>query len=91
MAQHGDAIREAQGFCRVMGDEQGGDAALVRQRQKVILQVAADSRIQRTERLVHQQDVWLCHQGPGQADPLLHAPGKLVGIVLPPPLQPHRL
>ena len=56
--------------------------ALTHQSQKMALQIASDGRIQRTERLIHQQDVRIRHQGPCKADPLLHATGQFMGIPL---------
>jgi hypothetical protein len=55
------------------------------------LQIAAYRGIERAERLVHQQDIGLRHQRPGQPDALLHTSGKLVGIMLSPALQTYRL
>ena len=45
---------------------------------QLVLQMLADQRVERGERLVHQQDVGLGRKGARQADALLHAAGELV-------------
>ena len=50
-----------------------------RRRIDLVLHVPADQRVERRERLVEQQDLRSGGQRPGEADPLLHAAGELVG------------
>src|ERR1700733_3570062 len=37
-------------------------------------------RIERSERLVHQQEIWVVHPSAGNTDTLLHAPGQFAGV-----------
>ncbi|MCY1222038.1 hypothetical protein D9M72_341150 [compost metagenome] len=74
-----------------MGDQHGGDAALTNKPEEMRLQFTADRRVQRTERLIHQQNVRLGHQGTGKSHPLLHAARQFVGEVVTPFAQPHSL
>ena len=46
--------------------------------EELVLQLVADQRIERRERLVHEQDVGVGGEGAGEADALLHAAGQLV-------------
>ena len=52
---------------------------LLLQLEQLVLHVAADQRVERAERLVHQQQVGVGGERAGQADALLHAAGQLVG------------
>ncbi len=52
------------------------------QLQQFLLQDFAGLRVERGERLVHQQHRRVHRQRPHQADALLHAAGELIGIVL---------
>ena len=52
--------------------------------QKLVLQLGADQRIERGERLVHEQDRRLGGEGAGQADALLHAARQLMRVFLRP-------
>ena len=54
------------------------------QLQQFVLQLGADQRVERRERLVHQQDRRFGGKGAGKADALLHAAGELVGVFLRP-------
>ena len=54
------------------------------QLQQLVLQLGADQRIERRERLVHQQDRRLGGEGARQADALLHAARKLMRVFLRP-------
>ena len=57
----------------------------------LVLQVLPDKRIQRRERLVHQEDVGIGGKRPGKPDPLLHATGKLVHVPVAPAVEIHQL
>jgi len=59
--------------------------------QELVLQAAADQRVQRRERLVHQQDVGIGGERAGQADALLHAAGQFRRQAVAVTLQVHRL
>ena len=49
--------------------------------QQLVLEDLPGLRVQRAERLVHQQDIRLERERARETDPLLHAARKLVGIV----------
>ena len=49
------------------------------QPQKLLLQPVADDRVDRAERLVHQQHGRVGGERPGHADPLALAAGELSG------------
>ena len=61
-----------------MRDEQCRLLKFGRQRLELILELQADERIQRRERLVHQQDFRIGSQGPRDAHALLHAAGQFL-------------
>ena len=52
------------------------------QLQQLLLQNFAGLRVERGERLVHQQDRRVDGERADEADALLHAAGELIGIVL---------
>lgn len=66
----------------VVGDEQRGQAQGALDLADLVAQVAADARVQRRERLVHQQDARLDHQRPGQGHALALAAGELLGVLV---------
>ena len=81
---HRDAVAEQDRLVDRMGDEHHG-LALVRalhELQQLLLQDFARLRVERGERLVHQQDRRIDGERAHQADALLHAAGELIGIVL---------
>lgn len=53
----GDAIADPDGLVEVVGDEYGRLAELLRELAELVLQLASDERIERTERFVHQDDL----------------------------------
>src|SRR5690349_18104156 len=66
----GDACRQDQRFMEVVSNEGNGLAQAFLQRKKFALQLGAGNGVERTERLVHQQDGWIRGQGPRNANPL---------------------
>ena len=91
VAQDGDPVAQTQRLVQIVGDENDGFANFLLQIQQHALHVAADQRIQRRERLVHQQDGGIVGQRASQAHTLLHAPRQLVGIAVLVTLQTHAL
>ena len=79
--QDGDPVAQAQGLVQIVGDEDDGLVQFRLQSQQLVLHFMADERIQGGERLVHQQDLGVRGQRAGQTHALLHAAGKLVGIL----------
>ncbi len=63
-----------------MGDEQHGLAVALPDVEQIVLQPRSGVRVQRAERLVHQQHRGVIGQRAGQRDALLHAAGQLLGI-----------
>ena len=61
------------------------------QRAQFVLQLAADQRIERRERLVHEQDFRVGRERARQTDALLHAAGELVTVTIGPLRQPDEL
>ena len=84
VAHHRDAVAEAHRLVEVVGDEDDRLARASLQVEQLVLHLAADQRVERAERLVHQQHVGVGGQRAGEADPLLHAAGQLVRVASPP-------
>ena len=59
--------------------------------EKLVLQLAANQRIERREGLIHQQDVGVGGEGARQTDALLHAPRELRDMPVGPLRQSHQL
>ena len=70
-----------------MGDEHQRPPHPGLKGKELVLHVAADQRVERRERLVEEQDLRFHAQSPGQAHPLLHAAGELLGEVVGPVAQ----
>ena len=87
----GDAVADLQGLVQVVGYENDGLVQLSLQPYQFVLHVAADQGVQPAEWLVHKQDVGVHGQGPGQADPLLHAAAELPGIGILPAGKTHQV
>ena len=81
-AEHGDLVAELDGLVDVMGDEDDGLVQFALQTQHFGLQLVADHRVDRAERLVHQQDRRVGGQRPGHADALLLTAGQLRRIAV---------
>ena len=75
--QH-DPLGEPAGLAHVVGDEQHGDPDLLPDPQQLVVQQVAGDRVQRRERLVHEQHVAVLRERPGQRHALAHAAGQLV-------------
>ena len=63
-----------------MGNQHGGDVEFRMQAAQPIAQILADIRIQRAERLVKQQHLWVHRYCPGQCQALTLTTRELVGI-----------
>ena len=66
----------------VVGDEDDGLAELALEPQELLLEPDADHRVDRAERLVHQQHRRVGRERPGHADALALTAGELVGIAV---------
>ncbi len=76
----GDAVADAEGLVEIVADEQDGLLQAALEFQQFVLQPGADQRIERRERLVHQQDRRAGGKGAGETDALLHAARKLLDL-----------
>ena len=65
-----------------MGDEQDGLAALLPDTQQFQVHALAGQRVERSERLVHQDQPGIVDQRPGDGGALLHAAGEFVRVFL---------
>ena len=65
-----------------MRDEEHRPTGLLPDADELVLQGTAGLRVEGRERLVHQEDRGLAHEGARDLDPLLHASGELGGILL---------
>ena len=75
--QDGDLVAELDRLVDVVGDHDDGLAELALQAEEELVQLAADHRIDRGERLVHQQHQRIGRQGTGHPDALLLTAGEL--------------
>ena len=79
VGHHHDAVREQHGFVDIMGDHHHGGVKLRLDLHHRILEAGTGKRVERAERLVHQQHAGLHRNGAGDADALLHAARNLAG------------
>ena len=66
-----------------MGDEHRSGTQLPPNLSEKHLKPCLGDRIQRTERLIHQQKLWRIGKHPGNGNTLLHTAGQLMGIGVP--------
>ena len=78
--EHQDAAADQDRFLDRMGDEQHREADIVPQRLQFFLHVAPGQRVERGERLVHQQHRRLHGERARDRDALLHAARQHVRI-----------
>src|SRR6476646_4644210 len=78
-----DAIAEKDRLRDRVRDEDDGLAAGLPDALQFEVHSLARQGIQRTERLVHQENFRIARQCPANAGALLHAPGQLVRIAVP--------
>ena len=90
VAHHGDAIAEEHGLVEVVGDEDDGLLQLLLQFEQLLLHLATDKRVERAERLIHEQDVGVGRERPGDAHALLHPAGQFGGELLGLALETHQ-
>ena len=76
---HHHAVGEQHRLVEIVGDEQDGLFGAGMDLQQLALQRLARLRIERAERLVHQQHLGIDGERAGDADALLHAAGELIG------------
>ena len=76
-AEHGDAIGHRERLLLIVRDVDEGDADLTLHRLQQALELLAEPQVERSERLIQQQDLGVEHQRAGQGDALLLATGQL--------------
>ncbi len=86
-----DAVAHLEGLVQIVGDEDDGLLKLLFHREELILHFGPDERIEGTEGLVHEKDVRVGGERPGQPHALLHAATHLFGQAVFPALEPDRL
>ena len=88
---HDHPIGQEHRLGNAVGDEQGGLAPLAPDPKQFEVHVLPRHEIERTERLIHQQQGWIVHQRAADGGTLLHAARKLSGIVMAKVDQPGQL
>ena len=77
-----DLVAELDGLVDVVRDEEDRLAQLALEAEELVLELVADDRVDRRERLVHEHHRRVGRQRTGDADPLLLAAGELAGVAL---------
>ena len=84
-------VAEADRLADVVGDEQHGEPGARPERLELVVEQVAGHRVERAERLVHEQDVGLLRERPGERGALAHAAGELVRALVAEVLEVHHL
>ena len=87
--EHQDAAADDARLLDGMGDEEHRETGVLPELQELLLHLAPGQRVERRERLVHQQDVRLHRHAAGDGHPLLHAAGEHVRIGVLEPVELH--
>ena len=80
--QQGDAVGQLERLVDVVGHEHDRLVHLLLQGEQLVLESGPHDRVDRAERLVHQQHRRVGGEGAGHADPLLLAAGQLVRVAV---------
>ncbi len=72
-------VPELGGFLEIVGDDHDGFAELVLNRDQAVLQANPGDRVDRAERLVHEQHRRIGGERPCHADALLLSAGHVLG------------
>ena len=78
-----DPVGEVDGLVDVVSDEEDRDPVLLTDAKRQVLEIAARLRVDRRERLVHEQDRGLVGERARDRDPLLHPAGELPRVAIP--------
>ena len=89
--EHQHAVGQEHRLVDLVGDEQHGLAALLPDAHQLGLHDLAGLRVERRERLVHQQDFRVDRERAGEVDALAHAAGQLARIVVLEAVEPDQL
>ena len=82
LAQQNDAIGEVECFIKIVGDKQYGGLHAGEEIEKHVLHLGARKRIEGTEGLVHEQDLWFRCKRARQANPLALAARELMRVTV---------
>ncbi len=82
VTHHDDPIGQQHRLVHVMGDHDHRVVEPGLDLHQGVLHMGAGQGVQRAEGFVHQQHLGLHGQGPGDADPLFHAVGDLIGLAI---------
>ena len=85
--QQHDPVGEAGGLAHVVGDEHDAEVPVGPQPLELVVEQVAGHGVEGAEGLVHEEDVGLLGEGPGDGDPLAHAAGQLVGPLVAEPVE----
>ena len=75
-----DPVSQEDRLLDAVGDVDHGLAGVLPQADQLSLEDGPGLGIQGAEGLIHEEDLRIVREGPGNAHPLLHAAGELVGI-----------
>src|SRR3954470_21546308 len=78
--QQHDPVTEARRLAHVVGHEQDGLTGRLPDPLELVVEDVAGHRVQRAERLVHEQDLGVAREGPGERRALAHSAGQLVRL-----------
>ena len=86
---HEDAAADDACLLDGMGDEEHREVGVLPELEELLLHLAPGQRVERRERLVHQQDVRLHRHAPRDGHALLHAAGEHVRVGVLEPVELH--
>ena len=78
--QHHDAVGDGQRVAGVVGDEEGGGAALLEDGPRFVADGLAQAGVEAAEGLVEQQHPRVGREGAGEGDALAFAAGEFVRV-----------
>src|SRR5581483_2676440 len=90
-AENDNPVRQVNRLVDLVRDEEHRLLRLAPDTEQLQLHDLASLRVERRKRLVHDQNLGVDRQGPGEIAALLHATGELVRIVILEPREAHEL
>ena len=91
LVHHHDAVCDFERFLLIVSHEHRSDMNLLVQRAQPAAQLLSHLGIERTERLVQQQDAGLGGQRSGKCDALTLAAGELTRVAVSEPVELHQI
>ena len=89
--EHQDSIGQVDRLFEIVRDEDDGDVDLLPDLQEVALHLRARLRVERAERLVHQENARPVGERAGDGDALLHSTRKLMRVGVGEALEPDQV